>query len=164
MYRYFVLQVEHISCNHGWGTNFINDFFVQDDISHTKLSKKGPHCSESTSRNFADFSGAPRPIELRVPQLTYLQSRKNFPVLRVLLLQTSAFCQKFQHQQNSKKGHFFLLAKIFASKSYTIKKSYSVLVTVLATVCDNNVTFDQNSFSGSTSHQLFDHSALICNL
>ena len=72
MYKYFVLQVEHISCDHGRRTNFINEFLLQDDLSHTKLSKMGPHCSNFTSPNFADFPAAPRPIELRVSQFAYL--------------------------------------------------------------------------------------------
>ena len=72
IYEYFVLQVGHISCNCGWGTSSINAYFLLDDISHTKLSKMGPHCSDFTAANFADFAGAPRPVELRVPQFTYL--------------------------------------------------------------------------------------------
>ena len=64
MYKYFVRQIEHILCDQGWGTNF-------DDRYHTKLSKIGPHCSNFTSPNFANFSAAPRPIELSVPQFAY---------------------------------------------------------------------------------------------
>ena len=37
----------------------------------------GPHCSDFTAANFADFAGAPRPVELRVPQFTYLCQIQN---------------------------------------------------------------------------------------